>query len=81
MKQTIQLNGGTMAVIQARKRIVPLQRPTPVSAAEPDLSVPERGTTGPVSIGEAMQPLQRLIAHPDRGRLLAKFCELHNLLQ
>ncbi len=77
MKQTIQLNGGRLAVLDTRRQAVPLIRPTPVSVREPDpdLSVPERGVTGPVPIGEVLQPLQRIIRHPDRGRLLAKFCE------
>ena len=76
-QQTIRLNGGRLAVLDTRGQGVPLIRPTPVSAREPDpdLSVPERGATGPVPIGEVLQPLQRIIRHPDRGRLLAKFCE------
>ena len=44
---------------------------------DPDLSVPERGATGPVPIGQVMEPLQRIIEHPDRNRLLAEFFKRH----
>ena len=40
---------------------------------DPDLSVPERGATGPVPIGQVMEPIQRIIEHPDRNRLMAEF--------
>ena len=44
---------------------------------DPDLTVPERGTTGPVRVGELMEPIQRIIAHPDRNRLMAEFFRRH----
>lgn len=44
---------------------------------DPDLSVPERGATGPVPIGQVMEPLNRIFKHPDRNRLLAEFFNRH----
>jgi hypothetical protein len=82
MDNSIQLNGGRLTVLQTKGRIVPLNRTaaSPVVRSpdpDPDLSVPERGTTGLVPIGEVMTPLQRIIAHPDRGRLMAEFWKRH----
>ena len=54
--------------------VTPRRRPT---IPEPDLSVPERGTTGPRPIGDIIEPLQRIIAHPDRNRLMAEFFRRH----
>ncbi len=80
MEPTIRFTGGTLAVLHSRREVTPVAKAsaTPAIVPAPDLSVPERGTTGPVPIGDVLKPLQRIIAHPDRGRLLAKFCE-HNL--
>jgi len=67
----IPLTEGTLAVIHARRQAATTRLP------DPDLSVPERGTTGPVHIGEVMEPIRRIIAHPDRNRLIAEFCKRH----
>jgi hypothetical protein len=80
MKNSIQLNGGRLAILQTKGRIVPLKRTSTLMCApdpDPDLSVPERGTTGPVPIGDVMVPLQRIIKHPNRNRLLAEFWNRH----
>ncbi len=68
---TIQLTGGMLAVIHARTATQKERAP------DPDLSVPERGTTGPRPIGEVMEPIRRIIAHPDRNRLMAEFFRRH----
>lgn len=61
---------------QTNNTTIPRQ-PTPTKprqiAPDPDLNVPERGSTGPVTIGEVMEPLKRIIEHPDRNRLIAEF--------
>jgi hypothetical protein len=49
----------------------------PAGVPDPDLSVPERGTTGPVPISDVMEPIRRIIAHPDRNRLMAEFFRRH----
>jgi hypothetical protein len=71
MQPNIQLNGGRLAILHTS---TPMAE---VRVVEPNLSVPERGTTGPIPIGQVMEPLRRIIAHPDRGRLLAEFCRRH----
>jgi hypothetical protein len=81
MKDSIQLNGGRLAVLQTKRRIMPPKRtiivPLRVPDSDPDLSVPERGTTGPVPIGDVLEPLQRIIRHPNRSRLMAEFFTKH----
>ena len=39
----------------------------------PEIKLPPRGTTGPVHISKLLEPLQQIIRHPDRNRLLAEF--------
>ncbi len=68
---TIQLTGGMLAVIHARSAAQAERAPNP------DLSVPERGTTGPIPIGDVMEPIRKIIAHPDRNRLMAEFFRRH----
>ncbi|WP_240058284.1 hypothetical protein [Bacteroides uniformis] len=41
--------------------------------ARPVIKLPPRGTTGPVHVSALLEPLQRIIEHPDRNRLLAEF--------
>jgi hypothetical protein len=83
MKNSIQLNGGRLAVLQTKRRIMPPKRtiivPLRVSKPDPDLSIPERGATGPVPIGEMLTPLQRIIRHPNRSRLMAEFCKQNSI--
>ena len=67
----LQLTGGMLAVLHARKPAYAER------TSDPDLSVPERGITGPVPIGEVMEPIRRIIAHPDRNRLIAEFFNRH----
>jgi hypothetical protein len=101
MRPNIQLTGGTLAVIHARRKMASAANATRAAISgkttpatetrlfdthkskslviplNPDLSVPERGTTGPIPIGDVMEFLRRIIAHPDRGRLMAEFCKRH----
>jgi hypothetical protein len=35
-------------------------------------SIPERGCTGPVRIDKLLEPVQQIINHPDRNRLMAE---------
>lgn len=63
----IRLTGGMLAAIHSSKEADATMAP------DPDLSVPERGTTGPVPIGDVMEPIRRIIAHPNRNRLMAEF--------
>ena len=37
------------------------------------IKLPPRGTTGPVQLSALLEPLQQIISHPDRNRLLAEF--------
>ncbi len=48
--------------------VPPVQHPQ-----EHILQFPPRSRHGPTSIGELLHPLQRIIRHPDRNRLLADF--------
>ena len=91
MRPVIQMTGGELAAVRAVKRAAAFtRRPAArgnagvgtsasihIGAQTPDLSVPERGSTGPVPIGDLLGPLQKIIRHPDRGRLLAEFCKQH----
>lgn len=38
-----------------------------------DFRLPPRGACGPVAVGELLQPLRRIVRHPERNRLLAEF--------
>lgn len=48
-------------------------RPIKVAASDLILRLPPRGERGPTPIGELLKPLQHIIRHPDRNRLLADF--------
>jgi hypothetical protein len=54
-------------------RIYPLRKPESGTIHLPHLTPPPRGARGAVRIGELLAPLQRIIEHPDRNRLLADF--------
>lgn len=41
--------------------------------AAPGLLRPSRGERGPTPLVELLEPLQRIIRHPNRNRLLAEF--------
>lgn len=71
MENSIQTTGGQLVAVHTRRQTAPAVVPNP------DLSVPARGTTGPVPIGEVMEPIRRIIDHPDRDRLLAEFFKRH----
>ncbi len=71
MENTIQMTGGELTAVHTRRQTKLGKVP------DPDLSVPERGTTGPRPIGEIMEPLRRIIEHPDRNRLMAEFFNRH----
>ena len=48
--------------------------PTAPAVSEmPKIKLSPRGTTGPVHISKLLEPLQQIIRHPDRNRLLAEF--------
>ncbi len=53
--------------------IQPLRNPEPETVHSTDISLPPRGTRGPVRVGELIAPLQRIIEHPNRNNLLADF--------
>lgn len=59
--------------------VIPMTRPAPVRIrkitppATPSVKLPSRGTTGPVPLFALLEPLQQIISHPDRNRLLAEF--------
>lgn len=59
--------------------VAPMTRPVPARIrkitppAKPFIKLPPRGTTGPVPVSALLEPLQRIIHHPDRNRLLAEF--------
>lgn len=38
----------------------------------PVKKAPERGTAGPVRIGELLEPIQKIINHPDRNSMMAE---------
>ncbi len=59
--------------IHAMPRIRPLRNSESAKTLIPDLSPPPRGTRGAVTIGELIAPLQRIIRHPERNRMLADF--------
>ena len=51
-----------------------IRKNTPPAVPEmPEIKLPPRGTTGPVHISKLLEPLQQIIRHPDRNRLLADF--------
>jgi hypothetical protein len=77
MEPNIQLTGGELVAVRAWRRTLPGKPAKPVRVPAPDLSVPERGTTGPIPIGDVMNPIRRIIAHPDRNRLIAEFFRRH----
>ncbi len=52
---------------------IPVVRRRNVTVAEPQIRLPPRGSRGPVHISELLRPIQEIIHHPDRDRLLAEF--------
>lgn len=67
-----------LRTVQPSAQLVPAARQQTIEfpqarMPEHDFGVPERGTTGPVPIGQVMEPLERIIAHPDRNRLITEF--------
>lgn len=36
------------------------------------INIPEKGCTGPVRIGNLLEPVQQIMDHPDRNRLMAE---------
>lgn len=63
-RQIVKKQSG-MTTVPAR-----ISQPKKKPAAEPVF--PERGSTGPVSIGTLMEPMQALFRHPNRNRLIAE---------
>lgn len=61
---------GMPASIRIRRNTPPA---TPAIPVMPAVKLPPRGTTGPVHISKLLAPLQQIIHHPDRNRLLAEF--------
>ncbi len=60
------ISTGTLGV-SVPPRKVPIK-----TTSEIGITIPERGTTGPVRIGKLLEPLQQIINHPDRNRLMAE---------
>ena len=52
---------------------IPVTRKKRTEEPEPAVKLPPRGTTGPVHISKLLEPLQQIIRHPDRNRLLVEF--------
>ena len=58
---------------------IPMVSPMPARGRKitpkvtPSVKLPPRGTTGPVHVSTLLEPLQQIISHPDRNRLLAEF--------
>lgn len=51
-----------------------LQKRIPVKKAPGmEIIMPESEKAGPVRIGKLLEPLQQIIHHPDRNRLMAEF--------
>ena len=61
---------GMPSNIRIRRNIPPA---APAESEIPKIKLPPRGTTGPVHISKLLEPLQQIIRHPDRNRLLAEF--------
>ena len=68
METMIQMGTIGIPTLPLRERRVHITR-TP----EVKISMPERGSTGPVRVGKLLEPIQQIINHPDRNRLLAEF--------
>lgn len=51
---------------------IPPKRNPVKKTPEIEIIMPGRGTTGPVRIGKLLEPLQQIINHPDRNRLMAE---------
>ena len=64
------LTVGMPASIRIRKNTPQAAPPHP---QPPKKNLPPRATTGPVHISKLLEPLQQIIRHPDRNRLLAEF--------
>ena len=58
---------GTIGIPTLRRR-VQIERTPRIK-----ISMPERGSAGPVRVGKLLEPIQQIINHPDRNRLLAEF--------
>lgn len=69
-RPTMPLTVGMPASIRIRKNTPPA---APAVSEMPKIKLPPRGTTGPVHISKLLEPLQQIIRHPDRNRLLAEF--------
>lgn len=64
MERTISTNPIGMPIPQKR---VPAKK-----AAGMEIIMSERGTTGPVRIGELLEPIQQIMNHPNRNSLMAE---------
>lgn len=60
------ISTGTLGVFVPPRKIPVKNTP------EFEIRMPRRGTTGPVRIGKLLEPLQQIINHPDRNRLMAE---------
>ena len=69
-RPTMPLTVGMPASIRIRGNTPPA---APAAPETPEIKLPPRGTTGPVHISKLLEPLQQIIRHPDRNRLLAEF--------
>lgn len=67
---TMPLPVGMPSNIRIRRNTPPA---APAVSEMPKIKLPPRETTGPVHISKLLEPLQQIIRHPDRNRLLAEF--------
>jgi hypothetical protein len=72
MEKTMRANTFQMPVTTTKRTPVK-ERP------EIKVSMPERGTTGPVRVGKLLEPLRQIINHPERNYLMAELFKDYNL--
>ncbi len=91
VQHSIQMTGGELATVYAWRQTLAAESTATVPAGkvaaghirtpalptvEQVVRMPPRGGEAK-SIGQLMEPIRRIIAHPDRNRLMAQFCKLH----
>ena len=60
-------------VVIANKDNIPVFLNRTKEEIPPVIRLPPRGTTGPVPVSVYLKPLQKIIMHPDRERLITEF--------
>lgn len=59
--------------------LVPKKGVIPKITPEIEITMPGRGSTGPVRIRKLMEPIKEIINHPDRNRLMAELFKDYNI--